>query len=312
VTSAPRDGEAHAHATTSTGALDLALALLAAFCFGCTIVLQRWVAKEGVTSATALSLRFWMSGLFLLGMLRIAGRPVLPPRGERFWAIFLGAGLYTFESTCFYLALERGTAAAVALLFYMYPAVVTIVEVALGTMRVRLVTSISLLLALVGGTIVAVGGGKLAISSGGIGFVLASVAIFSTYVVLGNRVIPRTDALTAATWTALGAAVGVTVLGVGQQALHRPSGRAFLAISATAAVTAIAFTLFFVVLTRLGPSRTAIVMAMEAVFGVVLSAIFLGEGLRALVLVGGAAILAGAVLAATSAPAAQQEAAPPP
>ena len=37
-------------------------------------------------------------------------------------------------------------------------------------------------------------------------------------------------------------------------------------------------------------------MAIEAVFGVVLSAIFLGEGLRPLVLVGGAAILAGAVL----------------
>jgi drug/metabolite transporter (DMT)-like permease len=291
---------------------DLALALLAAFCFGWTIVLQRWVAKEGVTSATALSLRFTMAGVFLLGLLRVAGRPLLPPRGERFWAIFLGVGLYTFESTCFYLALERGTASAVALLFYMYPAVVTIVEVVLGTMRVRLVTAVSLLLALVGGTIVAVGGGRVAISAGGIGFVLGSVAIFSTYVVLGHRVIPRTDALTAATWTALGAAGGVTLLGVGQHALHRPSGRAFLAITATAAVTAIAFTLFFVVLTRLGPSRTAIVMAMEAVFGVVLSAIFLGEGLRALVLVGGAAILAGAVLAATSQPAEQQEAAPPP
>jgi drug/metabolite transporter (DMT)-like permease len=291
---------------------DLALALLAAFCFGCTIVLQRWVAKEGVSSATALGLRFWIAGLFLLGGLRLAGRPLLPPRGERFWAIFLGAGLYTFESTCFYLALERGTAAAVSLLFYMYPAVVTIVEVALGTMRVRLVTSISLLLALVGGTIVAVGGGRVAISVGGVGFVLGSIAIFSTYVVLGHRVIPRTDALTAATWTALGAAAGVTLLGIPQHALHRPSGRALLALVATAVVTAIAFTVFFVVLTRLGPSRTAIVMALEAVFGVVLSAIFLGEGLRPLVVVGGAAILAGAVLAATSQPAEQQDAALPP
>jgi drug/metabolite transporter (DMT)-like permease len=291
---------------------DLALALLAAFCFGCTIVLQRWVAKEGVSSATALGLRFWIAGLFLLAVLRVSGRPLLPPRGERFWAIFLGAGLYTFESTCFYLALERGTAAAVALLFYMYPAVVTIVEVALGTMRIRLVTSVSLLLALVGGTIVAVGGGRVAISVGGIGFVVGSIAIFSTYVVLGHRVIPRTDALTAATWTALGAAGGVTILGIGQRALRQPSGRALLALVATAAVTAMAFTLFFVVLTRLGPSRTAIVMALEAVFGVVLSAIFLGESLRPLVLVGGAAILAGAVLAATSQPAEQQEAAPPP
>jgi len=286
--------------------------MLAAFCFGCTIALQRWVAKQGVSSATALSLRFAIAGLLLLALLRVTRRPLLPPRGERFWAIFLGAGLYTFESTCFYLALERGTAAAVALLFYVYPAVVTIVEVALGTMRIRLVTAVSLVLALIGGTTVAVGGGRVAITAGGVVFVLGSIAFFSTYVVAGHRVIPRTDALTAATWTALGAAGGVTLLGIGQHALHRPSGGALLAIAATAAATAVAFTLFFVVLARLGPSRTAIVMAMEVVFGVVLSAIFLGEGLRPVVLVGGGSILAGAVLAATSQPVEQQEAAPPP
>jgi len=294
-------------------ARDLALAMLAALCFGITIVLQRWVAKQGVTSATALSLRFTLAGLMLLAGLRLAGRPLLPPRGERVRAIlFLGVGLYTFEATSFYLALQRGTAAAVALLFYLYPAVVTLVEVTLGTMRVRRVTLVSLLLALIGGTTVAIGGGRVAISAAGVGFVLVSVALFTTYVVASHRVIPRTDAVTAATWTALGAAMGVTVIGVGQQALHVPSARALLAIAATATATAIAFTLFFVVLTRLGPSRTAIVMALEAVFGVVLSAIFLGEGLRPLVVVGGLAILAGAVLAATSQPAEHQEAAPPP
>lgn len=294
------------------GTRDLALAMGAAFCFGVVIVLQRWVAKQGVTSATALSLRFAIAGGLLLGTLRFAGRPLLPPPGERIRAVFLGAGLYTFEATCFYLALERGTAAAVALLFYLYPAVVTIVEIALGTMRVRLVTSVSLLLALIGGTTVAFGGGRVAITASGVGFVLGSVVLFSTYVVAGHRVIPRTDALTAATWTALGAAGGVTLLGIGQQALHPPSARTMLAITATATATAIAFTLFFVVLARLGPSRTAIVMALEAVFGVALSAVFLGETLRPLVLVGGAAILAGAVLAALSQPAEQQEAAPPP
>jgi drug/metabolite transporter (DMT)-like permease len=294
-------------------ARDLVLALLAALCFGITIALQRWVAKEGVSSATALSLRFTLAGVLMLAVLAITRRPLLPPPGERVRAIlFLGVGLYTFEATSFYLALERGTAAAVALLFYLYPAVVTIAEVALGSMRVRLVTVVSLLLALIGGTIVAVGGGRVAISAAGVGFVLASVALFSTYVVAGHRVIPRTDALTAATWTALGAAIGVTVIGVGQQALHVPSGRALLAIAATATATAVAFTLFFVVLARLGPSRTAIVMALEAVFGVVLSAIFLSEGVRPLVVVGGVAILAGAVLAATTQPAEQQEAAPPP
>jgi hypothetical protein len=44
-------------------------------------------------------------------------------------------------------------------------------------------------------------------------------------VVAGHRVIPNTDALTAATWTALGAAGGVALLGVGQGVLHVPSAR---------------------------------------------------------------------------------------
>lgn len=294
-------------------ARDLALALFAVFCFGITIVLLRWLATEGVTSATALSVRFAMAGAMLLVALRVLGRPLLPPPGERVRAIlFLGVGLYTFESTTFYLALERGTAAAVALLFYLYPAVVTVVEVALGAMRVRAVTIVSLALALIGGIIVAIGGGRVSITVSGVGFVLLSVAFFSTYVVAGHRVIPKTDALTAAAWTALGAAGGVTALGVGQGALHVPSGRALVAIAGAALATAIAFTLFFVVLARLGPSRTAIVMALEAVFGAVLSAIFLDERLRPLVVVGGFAILAGAVLSAISQPAEDQEAAPSP
>jgi drug/metabolite transporter (DMT)-like permease len=94
--------------------------------------------------------------------------------------------------------------------------------------------------------------------------------------------------------------------------LHVPSARALVVIAAMATATAVAFTLFFIVLASLGPSRTAIVMALEAVFGVVLSAVFLGEHLRPLVVVGGAAILAGAVLAAISQPAEHREAAAPP
>jgi drug/metabolite transporter (DMT)-like permease len=294
------------------GGRDLALAVLAAFCFGTTIVFQRAIAKDGTTSATALSIRFGISSVLLLASLRVSGRPLLPPPGERLRALFLGVGLYTFESTCFYLALERGTAAAVALIFYSYPAVVSVIDIALGALRPNRALGASLALSVLGSVTVAVGGGHLAITLGGVGFVLGSVALFSTYVVAGHRIIPRTDALTAATWTAVGAALGVTVLGLAQRSLHPPTLRAFGAIAATGTATAIAFTLFFVVLARLGPSRTAIVMALEAVFGVVLSAVFLGEALRAVVAVGGAAILAGAVIAAVASPAPDQEAAAPP
>ena len=54
--------------------------------------------------------------------------------------------------------------------------------------------------------------------------------------------------------------------------------------------------------------------SIEAVTGIVLSAIFLGESVRPVVALGGAAVLAGAVIAAFSAPASVEalESASPP
>jgi len=128
--------------------------------------------------------------------------------------------------------------------------------------------------------------------------VIGSVVMFSTYALLGHRVLPRTDSRTAAAWTAIGASIGVTLFGAAQGTLELPSGHAFAALVANGCVTAAAFTLFFMVLDRIGPTRTGICMAFEAVTGIALAAIFLGETIRLVVGIGGVAVLAGAVMAA--------------
>ena len=132
-----------------------------------------------------------------------------------------------------------------------------------------------------GSAIVAVGGGDVAITAAGVLCVVGSILVFSTYVLVSDRVLVRTDSLTAATWTALGAAVGVTFGGLLRGSLEAPDASTLAALLANGVATAIAFTLFFVVLGRIGATRTAIVMAMEAVTGIVLSAIFLDESIRA-------------------------------
>jgi drug/metabolite transporter (DMT)-like permease len=294
--------------------LDFGLAALGAFCFGCTILFNRAVARDGLPPSVALGIRFACAGVLLVAVLAAMRRPLLPPRGERVAALALGLILYTLESTLFYMGLERGTAAAVALIFYAYPAVIALVEVGIGAARLQARTIAALFLSVCGGAVVAIGGGEVAITPAGVLCVIGSIVAFSTYVLLSDRVLVRTDSLTAATWTAIGAAVGVTFLGLVQGALEAPSGSAFAALVANGVATAAAFTLFFVVLGRLGATRTAIVMAMEAVIGIVLSAIFLDESVRLVVAAGGAAILAGAILAAlaTPEPAEQREAASAP
>jgi drug/metabolite transporter (DMT)-like permease len=294
--------------------LDLALGAAGAFAFGCTILFSRTVARDNLPPPVALGIRFGVAGLLLLGVLIVTRRPLLPPPGERIFAITLGFAVYAVESTCFYLGLEHGTAAAVALIFYAYPAVIAITEVVLGAARWRAHTFVALALAVSGSAVVAIGGGRLAISTSGVFFVGASIVMFSAYVLLSDRVLVRTDSITAATWTAIGASMGTATFGVLRGDLEAPSGHALAALFANGLATATAFTLFLVVLDRIGATRTAIVMALEAVTGIVLSAVFLGESVRPVVALGGAAVLAGAVIAAFSAPASVEalESASPP
>jgi len=282
---------------------DLGLASLGAFSFGCTVLFSRTVARDQLAPSVALGIRFGVAGVLLLGLLAAFHRPLLPPQGDRLAALALGLFVYAIESTLFYMGLQRGTAAAVALIFYAYPAVIALVETATGAIRLRARTVAALVLSISGSAVVAVGGGRLAITTSGALFVCGSIVMFSAYALLSHRVVPRTDSLTAATWTAIGASTGVLLFGAAGGQLEMPSGSAFAALIANGVATAAAFTLFFMVLDRIGPTRTGICMALEAVTGIVLAAIFLGERVRPVVAIGGVAVLAGAVLAALVSPA---------
>jgi drug/metabolite transporter (DMT)-like permease len=284
------------------GSRDLALAGLGAFSFGCTILFSRIVARDHLDPSVALGIRFGFAGVLLAGVLVVMRRPILPPRGERVRAMALGFCVYAVESTFFYMGLERGTAAAVALIFYAYPAVVALAETAMGATRLRVQVLVALLLGVSGSAVVAIGGGHVVITATGVLCVCGSIVMFSTYAIASDRVLHRTDSLTAATWTALGASVGVLLFGTARNALEVPTGHALAALLANGVATAAAFTLFFMVLGRIGPTRTGICMALEAVTGVVLAAIFLGESVRPVVALGGVAVLTGAILSALAAP----------
>jgi drug/metabolite transporter (DMT)-like permease len=276
---------------------------LGAFCFGCTVLFSRLVARDQLAPSVALGIRFGVAGLLLVGLLAAMHRPLLPPPGDRLRALALGLFVYAIESTFFYMGLERGTAAAVALIFYAYPALIALVETVTGAIRLRARTVVALVLSISGSAVVAIGGGKVAITPTGVLLVCGSIVMFSTYALLSDRVLPRTDSLTAAAWTAIGASMGVTLFGAASGQLGIPSGGALAALCANGVATAAAFTLFFMVLDRIGPTRTGICMALEAVTGILLAAIFLGESVRPIVAIGGVAVLAGAVLAALVSPA---------
>lgn len=284
--------------------LGTAFAALGALSFGATIAFGRSLAQLDLGAPTVLGIRFLVGAVLLLAI-RVAtrpGEPFVPTRAGRL--LVLGV-VYMVESTLFFMALERGTAAAVSLLFYSYPAMVTLLELAAGSGRPSRRVVAALAVSATGSVLVVVAGADVSITTAGIALALSSALTFSGYLVVSDRAVRDTDAVTKAAWVALGCGAAHVVRGATTRALHDPSGH-LPALVGNGLVTASAFAFMFAGLHLLGPAKTAVVMTLEAFFAIVLAAVFLGETIGGLQLVGGAAILAGAAIVA-SAPLARPE-----
>jgi drug/metabolite transporter (DMT)-like permease len=213
--------------------------------------------------------------------------------------VALGAVGYAVESSFFYAGLQHGTAAAVALLFYVYPAIVTVIEIASGAVAAsrRLLGALGLSVA--GTALIVVTGSAIAIAPIGVVFAITSAFCFSVYLLVSSRVVKQTDALVSGAWVASGAALSLTTQGLVVGGLRSP-GASWWLMLANGLATAAAFSLLFAALKHLGASRTAVVMTLEALSGVVLGALVLGEPISAMQLVGGASILGATVLISTT------------
>ena len=238
-------------------------------------------------------------------------RGLLPAPGERVAVIALGAVGYAVEATFFYLALGRGSAAAVALLFYAYPAIVTVLEAVLGVTRHPSSVWLALGLSAGGTALVVVSGSDVTITTAGVVFALLSATSFAVYLLAGHRYVLRTDSMVTGAWVAGGASVSLLVRGILTDDLHGTAGH-WDALATTGVATAGAFVLMFAALRHLGAAPVAVVMTLEAVFAIVLAAVLLDETLAPLQLVGGAAVLAAtAVIGITGARARPADDLPP-
>jgi drug/metabolite transporter (DMT)-like permease len=237
--------------------------------------------------------------VLLLGVQALRRAPLVPVRGERLAVFLLGAVGYATESTFFFLGLERGTAAAVGLIFYSYPAMVAGAELVVGSTRPSASLFGAVVLSIVGTAVVIATGEDVSITTGGVVFSLLAAATFTVYFLSGHRLARRTDAVVNAAWVSLGASLSILARGALTGSLDVPGTRVTQLVTYGIA-NAFAFGCMFGALRRLGPTRTAVILTFEVVATVVLAALFLDETLRALQLVGGAAIAVGAVLVARS------------
>ena len=284
----------YTNSTDTNRWVGLLLIVISAAAFGALPIFTRLAYAAGADPTTVLLLRFAIAtGVMVLVMV---ARRIPFPSGRVLMGLALMGGLgYVGQSLTYFTALTMISAGLVALLLYLYPAIVTVLSALLFKERLTPVKIGALVLALMGTALtVQPGGGGRTL---GIIFGIAAAVIYSIYILVGSRLMPRTGAIASSTTVMLAAAI--VYLGI--VAVHGPTfprtTPGWIAIFAIALVsTVLPIVTFFAGLSRIGPTRASTISTFEPVVTVILAALILGESINALQLLGGFLILAAAVI----------------
>lgn len=276
--------------------LGVVYVVASALCFGSMAIFARVAYAQGVDPSTLLLLRFSIASAVLWAAF-LAQRARLP-RGKNLAILAAMGGIgYAGQAFSYFTALTLASAGLVALLLYLYPALVALLSrLVLGhPLAPRQVVAVGL--ALVGSllTIGRAGDGKPL----GILFGVLGAVIYAGYILTGSR-LPREVTPIASATVVTSAAALVYLVVAGVRGVHLPSTplgwAAVVAIAVICTVLAIAF--FLAGLERLGAVRASIYSTVEPAFTLLLAAAVLGEQVTLSRLAGGALILATVVMLA--------------
>jgi drug/metabolite transporter (DMT)-like permease len=257
-----------------------------AVAFGTVAIIAKLALQRGADPVPLLAYRFGVAAVLLLVFHAVTHRS-LGERRDALRLMLLGGMGYAFESTLFFVALQRTSAAVVGLVFYSYPLWTTLLALAVGLERYRHRIGLALVTGTAGVSVIfslrtsAIAGPLLALA--------AAIAV-ALYLIAVQKASDGMDAFNVALWTAAGAAITLSAIA----AATRSSlpGVSLPLASALGPITAIAFVALYGSIKRIGSSRSSIAMMLEPVTTVLLAALFLSEALTWRIALGACLVVA--------------------
>ncbi|HYZ80841.1 MAG TPA: DMT family transporter [Solirubrobacteraceae bacterium] len=280
--------------SSSTGTI---FCLASGAAFGAMAIFAKLAYGQGATVATVLSARFVLAAA-LFWLLVIAGghlRELRALSGRQIRAgLLLGACGYAIQSGCYFTALKHIDASLLSLLLYTFPAIVAGAAVLIGRERMDGRRLWALALASGGLVLVLAGAGAGALEPLGVALGLGAAVVYSTYILVSDRVVGGVSAIVLSALVCTGAAVslsvGSTLLGQLHPGAVTLAGWGWLAsIAAVSTVGAIG--LFFAGLRIAGPTAASILATVEPLVTVLLAFLVFGEQLGPVQIAGGALVL---------------------
>lgn len=274
------------------------LVALSATCFGVMPILANVAYSSGAGTSTLLFFRFFAGGLFMLALMR--AKNLRFPQGRRILScIGMGAIGYAGQSFCYFTALKHATPSLVALLLYVFPAIVMVISVVFLREKMTFAKFIAISLALSGCALIVGFSGTGSVK--GVSLALSAAVVYSLYIIVGSRTIQAGFVVQSSAVIMFSAALVfcVSLIHDGFEPPRDLNGS--LAIVAIALFsTVVAMWSFFAGLERIGPTNSSLVSTLEPAVTVLCSVFFLGESLSAANIVGGCLILGALVVVSVS------------
>jgi drug/metabolite transporter (DMT)-like permease len=265
------------------------------------------IIAQSMPAISASAWRFLFATVLLLAWLVQArgGFPRLTPK--QWLAMMAGGAVGVFGYALFFMyGLQHVPASRAALIVTVNPVFTTLIAAWLFKERFNWKIGVGMICAVLGAATVLTRGEPWKILVGQIGLgewlLLGCVACWTGYSLVGKVAMKNIDSLASTAYTA---GFGLVLLWIaallfeGTQALHALSALDARGITAMAVIvvgaTVLAYAWYYEGIAKLGAGTAASYISLVPVFGVALSALFLGESLDSSLLIGGALAIAGVV-----------------
>lgn len=277
--------------------------LLTAFFWGGTWIAGRVAVQEASPLAVA-SWRFLIATLALGGLLILReGRPRWTIRQ---WLTLASLGLsgVFFYNIFFLYGLQRVEAGRGALVVALIPAIIALADWLFFRMPMSTKKALGIVLALFGCLLVVTHGQPIRLFRGEVGFgewlLMGSALSWVSYTLISRRLAESFSALAMTFGGCLSGWLMLTVAALLDGSLFRLAETGWRGASSIVFLglfgTAIAFTWYSQAISRIGTTKAAAFINLVPVSAVLLGALLLDERLGAVVLSGGAIVIAGVIL----------------
>ena len=254
-------------------------------------VFARLAFVNGVNVVTAAAVRAVGASLLLLLLLRIRKLPVLPLPREFGWTIVLGLFI-TSQTVLVQIAVLLLPVTLAILVFYLFPTLIGLASSMLGDERFTPRLAVTLIAAFAGLALV-LGVDARDVNPWGIAAGIGAAVSFASALVLTPRLAPTLAAPIRTFYTLIVGAVILSATLLITQSLQLPQfANGWIGLAGLALCYGVGITGLFLLLSRLGPTQTGVVLNLEPVFVAMIAWLLLGESLSALQIVGGVIVVA--------------------